>query len=111
MTQRAILLTATAWSEWGGFTARDGAMAKIAASAAKQKRIIEKTRRSAVGLEDCVFIGWFLVRAGRCWLGDSLPDRILAQFSLTKFLSQKQSFSQANALAFSTDLVRNSRET
>src|ERR1041385_6903797 len=93
MTHGAILLTTRAWSEWGEFTARDGAMAKIAASAAKQKRIIEKTRRSAVGLEDCVFIGWFWsgpdvagspvsFRAGDC--RDSL---------LTKFSSRNQSFS------------------
>src|SRR6266404_7754502 len=99
MTHGAILLTTRAWSEWGGFTARDGAMAKIAASAAKQKRIIEKTRRSALGLEDCVFIGWFWFGAGRCWFGGSLPDRRLPRFSFDQ-ISVTKSIFFANDVGF-----------
>jgi hypothetical protein len=67
-------------------------MAQIAASAAKQKRIIEKTRRGAVGLEDCVFIGWFWFGAGRRWFGGSLPEPEIARFSFDQIFVTKSIF-------------------
>jgi hypothetical protein len=50
---------AAACSVRDGFTAREGAMAKRAATAAKQISISEKTRRSARRFEGCVVIACF----------------------------------------------------